>query len=194
MWSLRQSFLAVAFTAIGGGAWWLLQSRPEPEGPPVQRGRLPDYVVSRFAAVETDDLGRPSRRLVAEQMRQFVEEDLAELDAPRLTLFETDGPPWEVQSRSGLLLKGGEEVRLVDAVQIQRIGSQSARSVRLETSELAVWPKREYAQGDRPVRIDSDGDRLTASGISLWYAEPGRAFFPGRVHIYLAPATAGGQP
>lgn len=194
MWTLRQTFLAGAFAALGGGAWWILQSRPAPEGPPLQRGRLPDYVVSRFVAVETDDAGRPSRRLAADQLRQFVEEDLAELDAPRLTVFEAEGPPWEAQSRRGLLLKGGEEVRLIEAVQILRAGSESVRSVRLETSELGVWPKREYAQGDRPVRIESDRDRLTANGISLWYAEPGRAHFPGRVHIYLAPATAGGQP
>jgi lipopolysaccharide export system protein LptC len=159
----------------------------------VKRGRLPDYVVSRFTAVETDDTGRPSRRLAADQLRQFVDEDLAELDVPRLTFFEAEGPPWEAQSRSGLLLKGGEEVRLTEAVKIRRAGSGSLRSVQLDTSELEVWPKREYAQGDRPVRIESDGDWLTASGIRLWYAQPGRADFPGRVHLYLAPATTGGQ-
>jgi lipopolysaccharide export system protein LptC len=193
MWSLRQTLLAAVFAALGGGAWWLLQSEHGPLAPAVQRGRVPDYVVSRFSAVETDDTGRPSRRLAADQLRQFVEEDLAELDAPRLTFFEAEGPPWEAQSRTGLLLKGGEEVRLTEAVQIRRPGSKSLRSLRLDTSELQVWPKREYAQGDRPVRIESDRDWLVASGIRLWYAEPGRADFPGRVHMYLAPATAGGQ-
>lgn len=193
MWSLRQTLLAAAFAALGGGAWWLLQSQPGPLAPAVKPGRLPDYVVSRFSAVETDDTGRPSRRLVAEQLRQFVEEDLAELDAPRLTVFEAEGPPWEAQSHNGLLLKGGEEVQLTGAVQIRRAGSESLRPLRLDTSELEIWPKLDYAQGDSPVRIESDGDWLTASGIRLWFADPGRANFPGRVHIYLAPATAGGQ-
>ncbi len=191
MWSPRQFLLAAAFAALGGVAWWLLHSQPGVQTPPVQRGRLPDSVVTRFSAVETDGAGRPRQRLVAEQLRQFIAEDLMELDAPRLTMFDADGPPWEAESRHGLLLRGGEEVRLRDAVQVRRAGSGTARSLHLKTSELDIWPKREYAQGDRPVRIESDRDWLTASGIRLWYEEPGRARFPGRVHLYLAPETAG---
>jgi lipopolysaccharide export system protein LptC len=191
MWSARQFVLAAAFAALGGGAWWILRSQPGVQVAPPQRARAPDSVVSRFSAVETDDTGRPSRRLAAVQLRQFLDEDLVELDAPRLTLFETDGPPWEGQSRHGLLVRGGEEIRLSDAVQLRRAGSQTARSLHLATSELTIWPQREYAQGDRPVRIESDRDWVTATGIRLWYKEPARAELPGRVHLYLAPASAG---
>ena len=193
MWSPRQTLLAVALAALGGSAWWIMQGQVGEEAPTVQRERTPDYVVSRFSAVETDDTGQPRRRLVAEQMRQFVSEDLAELDSPRLSLFESEGPPWEAESRRGLLLSGGEEVRLNDAVTIYRKEFGSSRPLRLSTSELQVWPKRQYAEGNRPVRIDSERDWLTAEGIKLWYAEPDRAEFPGRVHIFMAPTDAAGE-
>jgi lipopolysaccharide export system protein LptC len=144
-------------------------------------------VVSGFTAIETDETGRPSRQLMAEQMRQFVSEDLAELDLPSLTLYQAEAPPWRADSRQGLLLAGGDEVRLSNAVRIERAGSQGNRPVRLDTSELTVWPRRQFAQGDRPVRIESELDWLTAQGLRLWFAEPVRAEFPGRTHLFIAP-------
>lgn len=191
MWSARQFWLAVAFAALGGGAWWLMQSRPREEDPRIVRPRAPDAVVSHFVAVEHDNAGHPSRRLVAEQLRQFLKEDVAELDEPRLAAYESEGPPWEAQATHGLILRGGEELRLSDSVQVSRGAQGESRPMLLQTSELTVWPKRDYAEGNNPVRIDSDGDWLTANGIRLWYAKPTRGAFPGRARIFLAPATIG---
>lgn len=187
MWSSRQTALALVFALIGGLAWWLLQRQSPTEAPAAERARTPDYVVSGFQAIETDQTGRPSRQLVAQQMRQYVNEDLAELDLPELTLFQSDGPPWRASSRQGLLLAGGDEVRLSDQVRIDRAGSEVHRPVRLNTSELTVWPQRQFAQGDRPVRIESERDWLTAEGLRLWFAEPMRAVFPGRAQLFIAP-------
>lgn len=182
------------FAVLGGAGWWLSRSLVE-EPPPRSRGRAPNYVVSDFRAIETDPSGRPTRRLVAAQLRQFVPEDLSELDVPHLTVFEPDGaPPWEIRARHGLLLAGGDEVRLSDTVSVERAGTSLTRSFRLATTELTLWPKRDYAQGDQPVRIDSDGDWLTAAGIRLWYATPARAEYPGRVHISIAPAQGAAVP
>jgi lipopolysaccharide export system protein LptC len=187
VWTARQNALALAFALMGGAAWWLMERQPEQDRPAVPGTRVPDYVVSELNAVETDETGQPSRVLSARQLRQYVEEDLAELDLPRLTLYQSDGPPWRAEARSGLLLAGGDELRLWDDVRVERAAGAGNRPVHLATSELSVWPKREYAQGDRPVRIDSAGDWLTATGLRLWYATPARAEFPGRAHLFIVP-------
>ncbi len=187
MWTTRQGRLLFIFAVLAAVAWWLLRGLIEEpaKGP---RGRVPEHVITDFSAIETDPQGRPQRRLVATQLRQFVAEDLTELDRPRLTLFGRDqGPPWEVEADRGLVLARGEELHLLDAVRIDRVGGPETRSVRLATEELKVWPKREYAQGDQPVRQESDADWLTAAGIRLWYATPARAEYPGRVHVFIAP-------
>lgn len=189
MWTTRQGRLAIVFAVLAGTAWWLLRSLIEEPVAHV-RDRAPNHVVTELRAVETDADGRPERHLVADQLRQYAAEDLAELDRPHLTLFDRqDGPPWEVRSQQGFLLSNGQEVVLRDQVQIDRAGAGSTRSFRLQTAELRLWPKREYAQGDRPVQLDSDRDRLTAAGVRLWYAHPARAEFPGRAHILVAPAA-----
>ncbi|HYN77770.1 MAG TPA: LPS export ABC transporter periplasmic protein LptC [Lamprocystis sp. (in: g-proteobacteria)] len=196
MWTTRQTLLSVTLAVLGGIAWWLLQGLiADPPARP--RARAPNHVVSDLNAIETNPDGRLKQRLVAAQLRQFVGEDRSELDAPRLTIFDTaGGPPWRAASVNGLLLANGAEVHLIDDVRIDRAGTDQARSMRLTTTELTIWPKREYAQGDQPVRIESDRDWLTASGVRLWYARPARAEYPGRVHISIAPtpSATGSEP
>lgn len=190
MWSSRQTYLVLVFAVLGGLAWWLLERQSEGEAPAPPRARVPDYVVSSFEAIETDAAGRPSRRLHAQQMRQFVNENLAELELPSLTLYQAEGPPWRVQSRDGLLLAGGDELRLRNAVRVERAGSADTRPVQLDTSALTVWPQRQFAEGDQPVRIESQQDWLTAQGVRLWYAEPMRTVLLGRAHLFIAPEDA----
>ncbi len=190
MWTTRQGRLAMVFAILAGGAWWLLRSLIEEPAARV-RERAPDHMVWDLDAIETNTDGRPQRHLVADQLRQYVAEDLAELDRPRLTLFDREGgPPWKVESKQGFLLSKGEEIHLRDEVRIERAGAGPNRSLRLATSQLRLWPPREYAQGDQPVRLASDDDWLTAAGVRLWYAHPSRAEFPGRAHIFVAPTPA----
>ncbi|WP_295412757.1 LPS export ABC transporter periplasmic protein LptC [uncultured Thiodictyon sp.] len=196
MWTTRQGRLAILFAVLATLTWWVRHNMIEQPPKPV-RERTPKYIVSDFTAVETDATGRPARRLAARQLREYVEEDLGELDLPRLTLFDRDGgPPWEISAQLGFLLNHNEEIHLLEHVKVDRVGTATSRSFRLTSSEMRVWPKREYAQGDQPVRLTSDRDWLTAPGMRLWYAHPSRAEFPGRAHILIAPTppAAGHSP
>lgn len=192
MWTTRQGRLAVVFAALGAAAWWALRGVTEA---PVQtpRTRAADHMVWDLDAVETAATGRPDRRLVSEQLRQYTAEDLTELDRPLLTLYDREGgAPWEARAARGLLRSGGDEVELREQVRIDRAPTALNRSFALATEELHLWPKQEYARSDQPVRIASDQDWLTATGMRLWYAHPSRAEFPGRAHIFIAPETTAG--
>jgi lipopolysaccharide export system protein LptC len=191
IWSAQQWILGAFFVASGLLGWWQLRPAPDVPVPELVRARLPDYVVARFTAVETDATGKPSRRLIAEELRQYVEEDLSELDRPRMTLYQredgSDGEPWRARADTGLVLAGGEEVQLQGAVELERDGNATRRTTRMETELLRIWPKRAFAGTDRPVLVISELDRLAATGMRLWYDEPMRAQFDGRAHIFIAP-------
>jgi len=183
----RQWLLGLFFIASGLLALW--QLRPAPESPidQIERARLPDYVVSRFSAVETDAAGRPNRRLVADELRQYVDEDVSELDQPRMTLYQAEREPWRARAENGLVLEGGDEVRLRGAVELTRAGDATHRETHMASELIRIWHKRTYAETDQAVRIRSEQDWLTATGMRLWYDAPMRAQFDGRVHLFLAP-------
>ncbi|MBK1721408.1 LPS export ABC transporter periplasmic protein LptC [Thiocystis violacea] len=185
-WSGRQLLLGILLAAIGAAAWWLLQTSDE--GASKQpRQRLPDYVVKDFSAVETDATGQPSRRLIAQQLRHYVKEDLSELDQPRMELYEAEGQPWHARARSGTVFAGGDQVRLIGNVELDRAGDATSRPAHLETEQIDIWREQGIAETDLPVRIRSDGDTLKANGMRLWYNEPTRSTFHGRARIRLAP-------
>jgi lipopolysaccharide export system protein LptC len=187
-WSLQQWMLGAFFLASGVIAWWQLQPNESP-APDPGRARLPDYIVTGFNALETDEAGRPSRRLSADELRQFVEEDLSELDQPRMTLYTGDGEPWRARADRGLALAGGEELQLLGGVEIERAASATMRPAHLETELLRIWHERAFAETDRPVLLTSERDRLTATGMRLWYDPPVRAEFDGRARIRIVPES-----
>ncbi|EXJ16380.1 LPS export ABC transporter periplasmic protein LptC [Imhoffiella purpurea] len=186
-WNARQFLLAACLAALGIAAWWSLKPTGDDEGTPAARPRLPDYVVQQFSAVETDDTGRPTRHLTATELRHYAQEDVSELDRPRLDLLQTEGPPWHAESERGTVFAGGDQIRLEGRVQMDRPGDGENRPAHLETERLDIWRKQGLAETDLEVRVRSDDDALTANGMRLWYNEPTRTTFHGRARIRLAP-------
>lgn len=188
--SRRQWLLGLGFAITGLLAWWQLQTPPEGDAIRPARERLPDYTVRNFAAVETDASGQPSRRLVAAELRHYADEDVSELDRPRMELYQADAPPWLAQAQRGTVFASGDQVRLSGAVRLDREADRSNRAAHLETERIDIWRKQSLAETDLPVRILSDGDLLTANGMRLWYAEPTRTSFHGRARVRFAPEPA----
>ncbi|NEX19166.1 LPS export ABC transporter periplasmic protein LptC [Thiorhodococcus mannitoliphagus] len=186
-WSRRQLLLLALLGAIGLTAWWLLHTSAQETPLLGARQRLPDYVVRDFSAVETDASGRPSRKLIAQELRHFASEDVSELTQPRMELFQTEGPPWTARARTGTVFDSGERVRLSGNVQLDREGDGDYRPTHLETEQIDILRAEALAETDLPVSIRSDGDTLTAQGMRLWYNEPTRSTFHGRARIRLAP-------
>jgi lipopolysaccharide export system protein LptC len=177
----RQRVLALVLTLIGGAAWWLQLVQGPKEAPPPDRGRLPDYTVEQFTATTMDLTGRPARNLTAREMRHYPDDDSNELDGPVLVLHRPDGPPWDIRAERGWVSGDGEQVLLHGQVVADRPGSGEARPIRLQTSELRVRPRQEYAETAMPVEITSEGDWLRATGMQVWFAETVmRARFLGR--------------
>jgi lipopolysaccharide export system protein LptC len=183
--TVRQRVLALLLALIGGAAWWQYSVRAPEALPARTRERLPDYTVEHFNATEMDLTGRPARRLTAEMMRHYPDDDSAELDLPVLILHRPDGRPWDIRSETGWVSGDGELVLLHGQVRADREGGGEgggeARPIHLKTSELLVRPRQEYAETAMPVDVASGEDWLRSTGMQVWFAETAlRARFLGR--------------
>jgi lipopolysaccharide export system protein LptC len=179
--SVRQRVLALILAGIGGAAWWH-QAQQGPETAQVPpRQRLPDYTVEGLNATVMDVGGRPARRLSVRELRHFADDDGSELDQPVLVVYTADGPPWNMRSETGWASGDGEQLRLHGEVLADREGNAVARPIHLRTSELLVRPRQDYAETAMPVRIDSNEDWLTSTGMHAWFGKTDlRATFLGR--------------
>jgi lipopolysaccharide export system protein LptC len=179
--TVRQRVLALGLLAIGGAAWWQ-QSRQVPEPTvPIVRERLPDYRVEGLAATTMGTTGHPVRRMNAERMRHYADDNSSEFDRPVLIVYRPQEPPWTIRAETAWASGDGEQVWLHGEVDIDREGDGTARPVHLRTSELLVRPHEEYAKTVMPVAIASVDDWLKAKGMEVWYGEAAmRARFVGR--------------
>lgn len=189
--SAREIAIALLLASAGLAAWWYRGAqRPEgvPESP--RQGR-PDYVVEQVAAVAMSVHGRPVRRLRAPELRHYPGAAGSELDMPVLHLLETDGPDWEIRAERAWFPPDGSEVLLEGRVFAERPAAPDAPRTRIRTSELLVMDEEHYAETDRFVELERGEDWLTAvNGMQLWFEEPMRSRFFGRVRERMMVAGA----
>lgn len=152
-------------TAVSG---WLFRSPSEPPAIflPPELPHEPDYYLKNFVATTMSDDGKPSRRLAADSMVHFPDDDSATLDRPRLVLFTEHGRSWEITSASGRVNAGGESIDLRGEVRISAVGAEAeGNQVEILTSEMVIWPERQYAETGSAVQIRFAGGAVDAVGM-----------------------------
>jgi lipopolysaccharide export system protein LptC len=152
-------------TVVSG---WLFRSTSEPPSIflPPELPHEPDYYLKNFVATTMDVDGKPRRRLAADSMVHFPDDDSATLDRPRLELFTEHGRTWEISSTSGQVNPGGESIDLHGEVRISAVdGETESDRVEMLTSEMVVWPERQYAETESPVKIKFVGGVVDAVGM-----------------------------
>ena len=185
--SVRQRVLALILAGIGGAAWWYQAQQGELAPVSAPRPRLPDYRVEGFSATTMDAAGRPARNLSARELRHFADDDSSEIDQPVLVVYTPGAPPWNIQSETGWASGDGERLLLQGEVLADREASAETRPIHLRTSELLVRPRQDYAETAMPVRIDSNDDWLTSTGMQAWFGKTDlRASFLGRARARFA--------
>jgi lipopolysaccharide export system protein LptC len=159
---------------LGAGSWGLATWLQQRELAAVKPSHAPDYEVDTLQFTTMGPDGTPRRRLVADRMVHYADDDSTQLTKPRLTLFEGDRPPWEVRSPKGWVSGDGELVLLQGEVHIDRAAAKDVRAVNIVTHDLRVQPKVSYAETDQPVDARSGADRVQAVGLQVWFDGPAR--------------------
>lgn len=186
---LRRLFAAIVILAAGL-SWWLNQDSDADATATTfatSGSRDIDYRIKGFDVIRMTAEGNPAHRLVATSLKHFTDDDTTELAAPRLTVFQADQPPWEIDAEQARLSADGNLVLLTGRVLIERAGAGDAPATRIITSDLRVQPRQDYAETDEPVRVETDNDWLDAVGMQAWLRPPSRVKFLSAVKGFYVP-------
>lgn len=132
----------------------------------------PDYYLNHFSAVTMGENGKPDKRLAADRMVHFPDDDTTELSKPKMTIYDDGRPPWKVRSDTGWVSGDKELVLLQGKVNIDRAAAPGIRPMHIITSDLRVQPKNNYAETDTDVHTKSRNDWLESIGMQIWFAQP----------------------
>jgi lipopolysaccharide export system protein LptC len=184
--------LALLLIAVAALSWWLLQAPVETgeataQGPRSGGPRQVDYTIAGLDVIRMTEAGRPAHRLRAERLRHFIDDDTTELSEPRLTVFQDESPPWEVEAEHALVSADGSLLLLSGEVRIDRAGDAENPPLRVLTRDLRVQPGEDYAETDEKVRVETDTDWIDAVGMQAWLRPPSRLKFLSQVKGYYEP-------
>ncbi|MEQ8857332.1 MAG: LPS export ABC transporter periplasmic protein LptC [Pseudomonadales bacterium] len=129
----------------------------------------PDFYMEGAVVSQYRADGTLEYRLASDDVRHFEREAITRLSQPVLTLLDSDRPPWQLSAAHGTLRRppaGADEetVLLQENVILEQTGADQQR-LRLTTPALTVYPRRQYAETDHDVIIDSPYGRTTATGL-----------------------------
>lgn len=127
--------------------------------------QLPDTYVNQANITSYDQNGAPKYRMTSAQIIHYPGEKDAELFKPLIFVFQERGNPWKIQAQKGKVTSDGERVQLDNQVVISRQASDSNTFSQLESEQLFVWPKQEYAESDKAVKIKTADTLVTAVGL-----------------------------
>ncbi len=163
--------------ALLGGSKWLAEIAEDKANLPEAAAHTADYFLDNFTNTVMGEDGKPYRRLSAERMLHFPDDDSTELTKPKITLFEKDSPPWRISSEQGWLSGDGDLLLLKGTVTIDREQANGIRPMHILTRNLRVQPKENYAETDEAITISSLGSRLQSKGMQAWFNKPVRMKF-----------------
>jgi lipopolysaccharide export system protein LptC len=157
--------LAAGLAALTFWLEWAVQS---PTGAGSAGGpRVPEFIVDRIDSTDMDKTGRPESRLTAQRMLYYPDEEITEVEEPRLTQFPEKGPPVHVAAERGTVNKAGDEVRLYGKVVVTREPAGERPELRMDTTYLQVFPKTNVVRTPEPVLITEGDSKL--SGVGMEY-------------------------
>ncbi|MCU7923815.1 MAG: LPS export ABC transporter periplasmic protein LptC [Candidatus Thiodiazotropha sp. (ex Dulcina madagascariensis)] len=154
--------------------WWMNEIGRSPEKPPRAAGTSPDAYAEGLVVWTYDENGLLKRKMVTPGMRHFEQPGITELQRPLLMQFNPASPPWTMRAEEGIARSGDETLFFPGNVTLERPGNADLAPYRVTTRDLTVALRTEFASTPRAVRIESDGQWVTAQGMEAWLDRPMR--------------------
>ena len=152
--------------------------------------KVADTFFNNATIIDYGENGRPSSKIIGDQLFHYPGEDDSEIIKPKVTFFRDTGSPVFVTADHGWINQAGTRVLLKGHTVIVREKSEANKFSKLETPELIIWPEKEYAETDQDVKITTDGTVATGTGMKA-YIDKEHYFLLNRVRGRHTPAQSG---
>lgn len=119
--------------------------------------------------------GKRQYELVSQKFEHLKSTDISLLTLPDLHLYRGTDLPWRVRSQRGEVSPNGNEVELIEQVRVERKDTKG-RPVILTSERMTVFPDKNFAQTQQPVKIEMPSGVTTATGMKAYMDE-------GKMHL-----------
>jgi lipopolysaccharide export system protein LptC len=143
---------------------WRMQPQPKPPPPEVARS---DYTLENFELVTLDDEGKESFSVRAPKLVRDPQGKALTITAPKFSFpgKGKDGGRWNASAGTAWVGPKGDKVRLLRDVDLVGPPGPLGVRTRMQTAQLEILPKRDYASSPAVVTITRGDSILTGKGL-----------------------------
>jgi len=147
-----------------------------------------DYFLVNFKATIMNKEGKPHYTLNGARLEHFPDNGSIDIVQPKIKLFRAKLSPWHVNAEFARVLNKGTLIHLNGKVAMQRPRSKKEAKIKLDTSNLTINTKLDYAETKDKVFIQTEKHQLKATGMRVYLAD-GRLELLSNVEgtYYVAP-------
>jgi lipopolysaccharide export system protein LptC len=187
-WRLLALMLAAVFFAFG--SFWLVQvMRGDAQGPNVNVGNDPDYIIDNFSFVRMSETGQPRYVISGERLTHRPADNTSVIEKPVVQNMSTEHPNMTMTADTAHVNQDQNQIDLAGNVDISRPGSKTTQPLRIRTEALTVLPDEEIAKTDKPIEMKVGASVVTGVGMVANNATM-QLQVGGRGRITLPPRTA----
>lgn len=146
-----------------------------------------DFFLENMTTTIMQKNGKPDYQVKAARLTHFPDQEIVELNQVEFQLFRASYANWAASAAQGRIENREGIIHLKGDVILQRPATAQFDAIKLSTSELHIYSKKDYVETSAPVTIDSGKNQVTAVGMRL-YLENGRMEFLSSARVkYHAP-------
>jgi lipopolysaccharide export system protein LptC len=179
---------AVLLALAIASSLWLAKLTDRSQLPERFTGHAPDLTMEEFQVTTMGEDGNPLRRLSAAHMAHYTDTRTKELTRPHLVVYQQEGEPWHIASERGWVSADNEVLMLLGKVDIWRNYPDERREIHIETEDLRVLPREEYAETELPVTISTPESLTRGTGMRAYLRES-RVQLLSKVKTKIEPAV-----
>ncbi|HDP89404.1 MAG TPA: LPS export ABC transporter periplasmic protein LptC [Thioalkalivibrio sp.] len=165
---MRRATLILLLALVAMSHWWIqrqLDEHPEIAQvlyPEAREGRARDADIR--ITLKDDEADYPLDR---DDKARLLSDGHSELIAPVIHMHEANLPPLRIESETGWITQGRDEVRLLGHVTIDRPATHPDGPLRLVTSDLTVFPQARRAETAAHAIATAPGYRIEGVGMRM---------------------------
>jgi lipopolysaccharide export system protein LptC len=187
-WRLLALMLAAVFFAFG--SFWLVQvMQGGDQGPNVNVGNDPDYIIDNFSFVRMSEAGQPRYVISGERLTHRPANNTSVIEKPVVQSMSTEHPRMTITANNGNVNQDQNQIDLFGNVDISRPGNATSKPLRIRTEALTVLPDEDIAKTDKPIQMMLGAAHVTGVGMVANNATQ-QLTLGGRGRIIMPPRNA----
>ncbi|MGI9228534.1 MAG: LPS export ABC transporter periplasmic protein LptC [Gammaproteobacteria bacterium] len=167
----RLIMLALLLAAAVGSAWLLKELTTDGTVADAAQYHDPDYYLEDFTTVTMADDGTPKHRLHAKYLAHYPDDDSNEILQPTMEIFRDNKQPLYIAAETGWITGDNEVLVLQGDVRLWEHDPEGGYALQVDTSEVTILLKDEYAETDKHTTITTNSSIVTGTGMRAFLSE-----------------------